>query len=197
MLEVSNLGFDYPERPLLQNIHFSTAPGAILHIKGENGAGKTTLLKLLAGILRAHEGEIYFNGQDIQSDLKTYHQQICFIGHRLGISQYLSIRENYLTSLSDQTVIEFEHAIEKLSLKRYENIPCAYLSMGQKRKASLIKLFLSQASLWFLDEPFIALDTLGMTLLKDCIDRHLAKNGQVILTSHQEIPFKHYQEYSL
>ena len=50
------------------------------------------------------------------------------------------------------------------------------------------RLALSQARLWVLDEPFVAMDEAGVRMLADLIAAHLAKGGLTVLTSHQQVP---------
>ena len=63
-----------------------------------------------------------------------------------------------------------------------------HLSQGQKRRVALSRLALSQARLWVLDEPFVAMDEAGVRMLADLIAAHLAKGGLTVLTSHQVVP---------
>ena len=61
------------------------------------------------------------------------------------------------------------------------------LSAGQKRRVALARLFVNDALLWVLDEPFNALDVAAVGLLKDLIAAHVKAGGIVILTTHQEV----------
>jgi heme exporter protein A len=63
-----------------------------------------------------------------------------------------------------------------------------HLSQGQKRRVALSRLALSQARLWVLDEPFVAMDESGVRMLADLIAVHLGKGGMAVLTSHQQVP---------
>jgi heme exporter protein A len=62
-----------------------------------------------------------------------------------------------------------------------------HLSQGQKRRVALSRLALSQARLWVLDEPFVAMDEAGVRMLADLIAAHLGKGGLAVLTSHQQV----------
>ncbi|MTE25037.1 ATP-binding cassette domain-containing protein, partial [Microbacterium sp. ZXX196] len=65
--------------------------GQLLHLQGDNGAGKSSLLLALAGILPPTQGDIHWRGQDVQQDLLAYQQQVCFLGHRTGVCQDLTV----------------------------------------------------------------------------------------------------------
>jgi heme exporter protein A len=199
MIEVSNLDFEYPERPLLRKVNFTLEPGELLHLRGINGAGKTTLLKLLAGLLEPTRGEIRFNGTSIHRNRAAYQQNLCYIGHKIGISQLLTVQENCELALRQEREILGSEVLERFALQGLEEVPCSQLSAGQRRRVGLLRLLLTNASLWLLDEPLNALDEQGVYSLMNVIEAHLAQKGMVILTSHQKLPFTgdNYQEYKL
>ncbi len=170
-----------------------------MHLRGGNGVGKTTLLKLLAGILHPSHGEIRYAGRSINSDMATYQQQICYVGHKTGVSQLLTVRENAHFELHCEQKIAFNELMDLYSLQGLEDVSCSVLSVGQRRRVGLLRLHLSNASLWLLDEPLIALDKEAISFLMASLTTHLSSGGQVILTSHQNLPLKtdNYQEYCL
>lgn len=200
MLEVANLSFDYPDRPLLQGIQFTANAGCLLHLRGSNGAGKTTLLKLLAGMLHPIEGCINYQGSSIHNDLPGFQQQLCYVGHKTGVSQLLTVRENCRFELQNsRSVLSFDVLIKTFALEGLEDTACGLLSVGQRRRVGLLRLLMSDASLWLLDEPFVALDNEAVALLLVTLERHLLGGGVVVLTSHQQVAISKgkYQEYHL
>lgn len=200
MLQVNNLSFDYADTPLLEGVSFVVPAGQLLYLQGENGSGKSTLLKLLAGLLSPSAGDISFNDISVQDALKAYQQNICYIGHKTGISAALTIRQNVIFDPHyGRSEIHFSQTIEALSLSGLEDVPCCQLSAGQRRRVALFRLLMTSAELWLLDEPFVALDGRAIDFLKTRIEAHLAQRGVIILTSHQSLPFKQdaYLELSL
>lgn len=200
MLDVINLEFDYPEKLLLQGVQFSLNAGCLLHLRGANGAGKTTLLKLIAGLLQPSAGDICYRGKSITADLAHFKRNICYVGHKAGISQILTVRENCRYMLRTQSAtISLDTLLKKFSLQAVADIPCAQLSLGQRRSVALLRLMVSEAALWLLDEPLIGLDKRAIATFMGIIADHLAQNGQVILTSHQKLPLQKgsYQEFHL
>lgn len=207
MLEVRGLGFDYPDRAhdfyrdsLLKEISFTAPAGTLLHLRGSNGSGKTTLLKLLAGILHQEEGDIRYCGQSIITNLGTYQRKLCYVGHKTGISSALTVLENCQFDLQNRhQTHSFDDLLQQFSLFELKDTLCGLLSAGQRRRVGLLRLIISNASLWLLDEPLIALDQEGMTLLMSCFELHLKQGGQVVLTSHQQLSgmIEDYQEFCL
>ena len=189
MLKVSGLSFDYQDKPLLDQVSFQVLPGQVLHLRGKNGAGKTTLLQLLAGLIEPHQGQIDFQNQPIHSQLSNYQKQLVYIGHKPGFNASLTVRENYQANLLEPSKrAAFEDYLAHLGLIDLGDTLCAQLSLGQRRRVSLLRLGLSDAKLWLLDEPMSALDQASVSLLMGCIARHIENQGAVIMTSHQGFP---------
>ncbi|WP_133130803.1 cytochrome c biogenesis heme-transporting ATPase CcmA [Legionella yabuuchiae] len=201
MLEVHNLDFDYPDKSVLKNIQLSTGAGTLLHLRGENGSGKSTLLKILAGLLVPDHGQVLFYGKNIYEDRPTYQQQLCYVGHKPGISPWLTVAEHcrfdlYCSSLDKPLIDE---VIANVGLQGMENRLCGLLSAGQRRRVGLLKLHCSEHPLWLLDEPLVSLDQTAIAMLTDCMARHLNRGGAIIMTSHQAITLSDipYEEYIL
>lgn len=189
MLQVNNLSFDYADNPLLRNIHFCVPAGKLLHVRGENGSGKTTLLKLLAGILTPADGEICFHSNFILQHKMDYQRQLCYIGHKAGISDAFTLRENCFFDLRrGGDALEMDKLASTLLLTGLEDVPCGRLSAGQRRRVAFARLLVSDAKLWLLDEPLIALDEQTMLLFMTLTRFHLEKGGSIVLTSHQPLP---------
>ncbi len=72
-----------------------------------------------------------------------------------------------------------------MGLSGYENALTARLSAGQKRRVALARLFLPSGRLWLLDEPFTALDVVGVEILEQRFKAHAESGGAVVFTSHQ------------
>lgn len=198
-LQLVELAFDYQDMPLLHNISFQLEAGDLLHVQGPNGAGKTTLLKLLAGLHHPNQGEIKFEGKSIYADLATYQSNVCFVGHKMGISPHLSVQENCNFDAHYQNDSNLQEPMAAFKLENHVNALCGTLSAGQKRKVSLLRLWLANALLWLLDEPFVALDEHALSVLIEKIKQHRERGGMIILTSHQSLPLEQstYRNYCL
>lgn len=196
MLDVCDLEFDYQDTPLFSGVSFQLTSGELLHLRGANGAGKSTLLRLLAGLQYPLRGEIRFFGEVILQNLTEYHQNICFVGHRTGINPYLTIKENCVFDPIYQQQ-NLEDLAEVFHLSQFLDYPCGILSAGQRRQVGLLRMWMTKAKLWLLDEPLVALDESSVSALMVKIDEHRQQGGAVIMTSHQTIPTKDSREYSL
>lgn len=189
MLELNQLSYGYTAFPLFKALTASLRSGAWLYVRGPNGAGKSTLLKIVVGLIRPQAGQITWQGKDIESGLSDYHQQLVYVSHFNGLTEALTLRENLSLDWHWHPACEtrLESALLQFNLDKKLDERVANLSKGQQRKAALLRLWMTQARLWVLDEPFTALDQDAIQILTDKIHAHLLTGGQVVLTSHQPV----------
>ncbi|NOX08255.1 MAG: cytochrome c biogenesis heme-transporting ATPase CcmA [Gammaproteobacteria bacterium] len=191
MLTLKKLSAERGDRHLFSNISLELNEGELLHVHGENGSGKTTLLRMLCGLFQPTEGDILWKGQSIHELREEFAENLLYIGHKGGIKDDLSAIENLTIALSlNGTPINEEqasNALARMGLTGFEDLPVKLLSQGQKRRVALAQLLLSAATLWILDEPFVALDKDAVTDLQQIIREHIGNKGMVILTTHQEV----------
>lgn len=190
MLEVKNLFCERDERILFGGLSFLIDYGEVLQIEGQNGSGKTTLLRILCGLTEAFEGSLFWNGQIIDEVREEFFQAMLYVGHLSGVKIALTAEENLLWMRQlDPSLnrISISDALEKIGLFGYEDVPCFTLSAGQQRRVGLARLYLSNAPLWILDEPFTALDKKGVAEKETLISQHVEKGGSVVLTTHHNL----------
>jgi len=187
VLAVNNLSCQRGYNQLFSDLSFQVDSGDVMRITGTNGSGKTSLLKILAGINTQEEGEVLLNNNVVRSD--EYQADVFYLGHLSAISHELSSIENleYLYSLNqDNENTELINYLSEIGLKGYGDEKCAKLSAGQKRRVILAGLFASNAKLWLLDEPFTALDPIGVEIVEDRIRNHCKNGGVCLFTTHQD-----------
>lgn len=177
-------------RDLFTNLEFELCPGQVLRVEGKNGSGKTSLLRIMAGLAQPLEGEVLWQGRKIHHAESDYFQNLLFLGHRAAIKFELTPIENLCMAKSlhgSKTENGIEEALYQVGLYGFEDIPCAQLSAGQKRRVALAQLFLSRAKCWILDEPYTSLDVNAVSMLEGLFAKHLINGGILVITSHQPI----------
>ena len=197
-LSVNNLSCQRGYNLLFENLSFELNSGEVLRISGQNGSGKTSLLKIIAGLNTLELGSIEFDQN--QSNSEKYQIETLYLGHYAALSSELSCIENleYLTNLNTEILSpNFHDALKEVGLENYEHESAGNLSAGQKRRIALSLLFISQSRVWLLDEPFTALDSDGIKIIENQIEKHCANSGLCILTTHQDCNIKSLKEISL
>ncbi len=186
MLKIDNLSCQKGYNLLFKHLSFEVNPGDILRITGTNGSGKTSLLKILSGLDTREQSCISLDSHTVKSE--AYQEEIFYLGHLSALSGELSALENleFLTGLNKPTnQIQLIKALSNIGLKGYEDEYCAKLSAGQKRRVILAGLFISNAKVWLLDEPFTALDPDGVAIIERRINKHCEQGGLCLFTTHQ------------
>jgi len=198
LLTINDLRFERDDIAVINDACLTLNDGEILQIEGPNGSGKTTLLRILTTALQPSSGEILYQGQILSECRFDYLSNILFLGHQSALKLTLTAEENlsWITSELPGS-ISVLNALERVGLRGYSDIPCHSLSAGQQRRVALARLLLSNAKIWFLDEPFAALDGQGVKFVEQCMERHVNGGGAVMLTTHQPIRMESVRRYSL
>ena len=194
MLQAQGLACLKGDRLLFRNLDLALAPGEMLRVAGANGCGKSSLLRILCGLSSPEAGQVLWLGNSIRKQRDSYHAQLLYLGHALSLHQRLSPKENLrftCASAGDPcTHHDINYALQCAGLLGQSDLPLQVLSQGQRKRVSLARLFLAQhRSLWILDEPFSALDSLSVGHLSSHIESHCEAGGMVILTTHQDAIF--------
>lgn len=190
LLELRNVTCERDDMPLFVPLSFAVAAGDIVQLEGANGVGKTSLLRSIGGLSSRYVGELAWRGQDIARQRVLFASETIYIGHAAGLKAALSPRENLLWWASLRGIdarAAIEPVLAKVHLRGYEDSPCYQLSAGQQRRVALARLFLTDAVLWILDEPFTAIDREGVAELERWLVAHADGGGAVLLTTHQPL----------
>ena len=190
LLSVHDIACSRGYRDLFAGLNFNLSPGQSLRVEGENGSGKTSLLRILAGLAQPVAGQVLWKGCKISDPEACYYQDLLYLGHKPGIKFELTAMENLCMAralFGSRSEDGIEEALYQVGLYGFEDIPCAALSAGQKRRVALAQLFLSPARLWILDEPYTSLDVKAVALLEQRFAEHVQSGGMLIITSHQPV----------
>ncbi len=173
--QVKELSFQYPgtERTVLKNISFSLVPGEKLAIVGENGSGKTTLIKLLIGLYKDYEGNIYLNGKNAREmSAENIGQLFAPVFQDYKLLAF-TLKDN-VTSFTELPDTQIKEVLTQVGLKEFYDThgPDVYLtrsfeaegveiSGGEGQKIAMARAMLKRAAIFVLDEPTAALDPIA------------------------------------
>ncbi len=176
------------DRRLFENLSFCVKAGQALAVEGANGAGKTSLLRLIAGFLAPAGGRLVVQDAAGESDdAEERGKLVGWLGHQDGLKPQLTVAEQLAFWAALYRGVANAAVLEQVGLKRQADLPCRYLSAGQKRRLALARLLVSQRPLWLLDEPFAALDTSGQALVAQLMALHCGQGGIIIAATHEPL----------
>ncbi|TWD78238.1 ABC-2 type transport system ATP-binding protein [Variovorax beijingensis] len=151
----------------LDDVSLEVPTGSLTALVGPDGAGKTTLLRLMAGLMRADEGELRVLGIDVSADPQAVQDRISYMPQRFGLYDDLSVQENldlYADLhgvLAGQRRQRYARLMEMTDLGRFTGRPAGKLSGGMKQKLGLACTLVRSPDLLLLDEPTVGVDPLS------------------------------------
>ena len=187
MLEASELECERGGRKLFGPLSLRVAGGDLVRIAGPNGSGKTSLLRILCGLLPPTKGAVRWRGAPISELREEYSHHLVYLGHAPAVKDELTPAENLRIACRLAGLEPHAEAMSwALATLAVPAVPVRKLSQGQRRRAALARLLLSESMrLWLLDEPFAALDAGSVAYTEELMERHLGAGGSVVYTTHQ------------
>ena len=174
---------------IFSDVSISYNDGDIGIIMGPNGCGKTTLIRSICGIQGLDEGQVLLDKIDIKHHDNNYMDKIIYIGHKNSLNNDFSVYENleYLSAFDYSSKInKINEAMKYFDIYKYRNYMVSEISEGNKKKASLARLLISQKKVWILDEPLSYLDDTAVNIFTNLVLNHQKKGGITIASTHYD-----------
>ncbi|RRH93635.1 ATP-binding cassette domain-containing protein [Mesorhizobium tamadayense] len=157
--------------PAAIDVSFDVHAGEIFVIMGLSGSGKSTVIRCLSRLVEPSYGEILFDGEDLLEAspkrlIEIRRRRMGMVFQSFGLLPHLTVLENVAFPLRVQGVdrqrreSRASEMIELVGLKGRECAFPAQLSGGQQQRVGIARSLAVEPELWFLDEPFSALDPL-------------------------------------
>jgi heme exporter protein A len=183
-LEADGLVRKYGERAALDGLSFSLPEGQTLGLFGANGAGKTTLLRVLATLLRPHEGGVKVLGAALPKEAWKVRGRVGYLGHEPLLYRELSGRENlqFHARLHGVNESRIDELLTAVGMQRRADDPVRELSRGMVQRLATARAVLHDPPLLLLDEPWSGIDPGARELLEPLIGRGAGKTR--VLVSH-------------
>ena len=173
------------QRLLFRDLSFRVDPGQVLSLEGANGAGKTSLLRMIAGFIAPAAGTISLGAAQ---DAEERGRRIGWLGHHDAAKPQLTPREVLVFfARLYRSDADIAAALAEVGLASLADLPCQYLSAGQKKRLAMARLKLSNRPLWLLDEPLAALDADGKGRAAGLVRTHCLAGGIAIAATHEPL----------
>jgi ABC-2 type transport system ATP-binding protein len=177
----------------LDRVDLRIENGELFGLLGPNGAGKTTLLKILSTLLLPTSGKAYVAGFDVEKDFQEVRKRINMVsGGEISGYGLLTVKENlwmFTQFYGMKSAVAFKRIDEMLDLfgmadKKDEKVRT--LSTGMRQKMNVIRGFVTDPDILFLDEPTLGLDVNASRVIRNYIVEWVEKKSDktVLLTTH-------------
>ena len=169
----------------VNNASFEVYPGELLIIMGLSGSGKSTLLRCISRLTDATAGQIFIEGEDILSMknnklIELRRSKMGMVFQNFALLPHKTVLENIAFPLqikgvkTKESIDRAKQMIDLVGLSGRENYFPRQLSGGQQQRVGIARSLAIEPDIWFLDEPFSALDPL---IRKEMQDEFLRLQG--------------------
>lgn len=196
ILELKNITKIFPGVKALNNVSFSLKPGEVHALMGENGAGKSTFIKVITGVHKANEGEIFFEGKQVKFRTTKDAQALgiaavyqhptsypdltvaenIFIGHQRMKHGFIWWKEMHRQAME---------LLARLDADFDSHAEMGTLSVAQQQMVEIAKALSTNARVIILDEPTAALTQQESEKLYKIVDELREAGVSIILISHR------------
>ncbi len=190
VIQIRNLQKTLGSKQVLKNISLDIYNGEIIGVIGASGAGKTTLFRTLVGFYVADQGDIWFEGKNIKTDVGLIRTIIGFTSQEGCFYEELTSLENlrYFGELYglDESLIAQRSArlLELVELSGSANVIARNLSGGMKKRLDVAIALIHDPRVLIMDEPTTGLDNKLRKSMWQLIERINKSGTTIILSSH-------------
>ena len=169
----------------VNNASFEVHKGEMLVVMGLSGSGKSTLLRCISRLSESTAGKIYIDGEDLNAMngkelIELRRNKMGMVFQNFALLPHKTVLENIAFPLQvkgitpDQCITKAMEMVDLVGLKGRENYFPRELSGGQQQRVGIARSLAVEPDIWFLDEPFSALDPL---IRKEMQDEFLRLQG--------------------
>ena len=185
-IEFKNVTKKFKDIIILNNINLTFESGNIYGLFGRNGSGKSVFLKLLCGFYTPSEGEILYNGENLNKKLefppntRALIEKPNFFPDLTGFEnlKFLAEIQNKITDKEINDILEFL-GLEKDKNKRYSKY-----SLGMKQKLGIAQVLMENPDVIVLDEPFNGVENVTVLKIIDYLKEEAKKGKLIFISTH-------------
>lgn len=198
IIEVKNITKSFGKNRVLNNISTDVNEGDVLCIVGPSGGGKSTFLRTLNLLEDIQSGEIFIDGEKINSknvDINNIRMRIGMVFQHFNLFPHLTIKENLTLAPLKLKKLSIDEANEKARnllnrvglIDKIDTYP-SMLSGGQKQRVAIVRSLMMEPEIMLFDEPTSALDPEMVGEVLDVI-KELAKSKMTMVIVTHEMGF--------
>lgn len=185
VIEIQGLTKYYGKTIGVKNVSFAVEKGEIFGFVGPNGAGKSTTIKLLFNLIYPTAGKAEILGHDVVLKSKQLKEFTAYVPTEVRFYEGFTVKKLLHTTMEFyqvKEITELHRLCQFFELQLNKKI--TQLSMGNKKKVSIVSALLANPQVLIMDEPTNGLDPLMQKRLFEELKRRTAKGLTVLLSSH-------------
>jgi len=191
-LRAENLVKRYKKRTVVNHVSLEVNQGEIVGLLGPNGAGKTTTFYIIVGFIRANEGKIFLDNDEITA-LPMYKRAQMGIGYlpqEASVFRKLTVEDNIkavleMTKFTKEEQKEIlENLLSEFRLEKVRKNKGYQLSGGERRRTEIARALAVKPKFILLDEPFAGVDPIAVEDIQSIVSQLKNKNIGILITDH-------------
>jgi len=191
-LHTENLVKRYRQRAVVNEVSIEVEQGEIVGLLGPNGAGKTTSFYMIVGLIKADQGKIYLDNDNITS-LPVYKRAklgIGYLAQEASVFRKLSVEDNLNAVLEmsgfpkEEQVSRRESLLEEFGLQKIRKSLGVQLSGGERRRTEIARALALKPNFILLDEPFAGVDPIAVEDIQEIVAHLKDRNIGILITDH-------------
>ena len=192
-LKALHLAKSYKDRHVVEDVSIAIEPGQVVGLLGPNGAGKTTCFYMIIGLIKADQGQVLIDGEDI-TEIPMHgraRKGIGYLPQESSIFRKLSVSDNILAILEtrkdlnrSQRMEKLESLLQEFHITHIRDSLGMSLSGGERRRVEIARALAMEPAYILLDEPFAGVDPISVADIKQIITHLKDRNIGVLITDH-------------
>ena len=184
-IEIQNLTKNYGKHRGVENVSFSVREGEIFGFLGPNGAGKSTTIRSMLGLIKYDQGQIRINGLDAKKDKEKILRDVGYMPSEAWFYSGMEVRD-VLKFSADVRQTDCKEEAEKLCERLEINVKrkISELSLGNRKKVSIVCAMQHKPKLFVFDEPTSGLDPLMQNVFFELVKEYVDEGATCLLSTH-------------
>lgn len=162
-VELRNVAKRFGSHSVIENLSLAIPKGEMVTLLGPSGCGKTTVLRMVAGLEKPSDGQIFIDGEDV-THRSIQHRDICMVFQSYALFPHMSLGENIgyglkmLGKPKGEIRDRVEEALELVDLAGFADRYVDQISGGQQQRVALARALILKPKVLLFDEPLSNLD---------------------------------------